>query len=206
MPAFVRRLTAVALAGVLAIAFSSVALAAAPTPVPLDPPPSDIYTCQTNGGGTVCRATEVAPYELEPLGIWCGSGAGAFEILDSGTRHIRAKRVYDTDGHWVSRTRTLLFKDAYLTNPLTGATVDYVQHNTDMDVFGVPSDFSTVTFTGHGVLSVTAPGSGAVLLEAGRVVVGPNGDLEAQAGPSDVSDYFGGNAEVAEALCAALGA
>lgn len=73
-----------------------------------------------------------------------------------------------------------------------------------MDVFGVPSDFSTVTFTGHGVHSVTAPGSGAVLLEAGRAVYEPNGDLEFQAGPSDVSDYFGGDAAVVGALCAAL--
>lgn len=201
-----RRIGASLLALCATFALSSSAAAAAPTPVPLDPAPPNGYECQVTGNGTTCRIEIFDSYELEPSGIWCGSGTSAFEILDSGVRHIRAVRFYDTAGHWTKRILRVQFSDAHLTNPLIGATVDYVQHNVDMDVFGVPSDFSTVTWTGHGVLSVTAPGSGAVLLEAGRVVYGPNGEQEFQAGPSDVNDYFGGDAAVVEALCDALGA
>lgn len=201
-----RRTGASLLAIFAALVVSSSTMAAAPIQVPLDPAPPDGYTCRVTGNGTTCRITIVNSYELEPLGISCGSGAGAFEILDSGVRHIQAVRFYDTAGHWTKRILTVRFSDAFLTNPLTDATIDYAQHNTDMHVFGVPSDFSTVTFTGHGVLSVTEPGFGAVLLEAGRSVFGPNGYLEFQAGPSDLSDYFGGDADVREALCAALGA
>jgi hypothetical protein len=44
-----------------------------------------------------------------------------------------------------------------------------------------------------------------VLLEAGVVKAAPGDELLHGGGPSDLSDYFGGNAAVADALCAAPG-
>jgi len=52
---------------------------------------------------------------------------------------------------------------------------------------------------------MTAPGFGAVLLDAGRIVVGPSGDLEFQAGPFEVERYFEGELSIVDDLCAALG-
>jgi hypothetical protein len=54
-------------------------------------------------------------------------------------------------------------------------------------------------------MSINLPGLGIVVHEAGRTVVGPSGDVEAQSGPSDLSDYYGGDASVVAELCAALG-
>ncbi|HEX5827736.1 MAG TPA: hypothetical protein VFY23_09465 [Candidatus Limnocylindrales bacterium] len=83
-------------------------------------------------------------------------------------------------------------------------SIDYHQHNTDWDVLAVPGDFSSSTRRGHGVLAMTVPGYGRVLLEAGVVKVAPSGEVEHWAGPSDLSDYFEGEAAVVASLCAAL--
>lgn len=198
---------AVSLSGLsLVMAMAPAVAAAAPPAQALNPEPPDFYTCKAVGAGTICDAHTIEPYELEPTGIVCGSGPGAFEIVDSGTRDVRATRWYDGDGNWTRRIRTFLFRDTRFTNPLTGQTLPYAQHNTDVDEFAVPGDLSTDTFTGHGHLSITFPGLGNVLNEAGRTVVGPTGDVESQSGPSELSDYYGGDAALVADLCAALGA
>lgn len=75
----------------------------------------------------------------------------------------------------------------------------------DNEVLGVPGDLDSVTLTSHGHLSMTAPGFGAVILDAGRIVVGPSGDIEFQAGPFEVERYFEGELSIVDDLCAALG-
>lgn len=188
----------------LALASAPAALAGKPTSTTLNPQPPDFYTCKAVGGGTICRASTIDSYEFEPTGISCGSGADAFEVLDSGTRHVNAVRYYDRDGNMTRRIRTLLFQGGHLTNPLNGTTIGYAQHNTDVDAFGVPGDQDTVSFTGHGVLSITVPGRGAVILEAGISRYGPMGDLDFQAGPADLSAYFAGDDAIVDDLCVAL--
>jgi len=170
----------------------------------LNPQPPDFYTCSATGGGTICRATTSDPYELEPTGIWCGSGSGAFEVLDSGGHVVRATRWYDTNGNLTRRERVGSFPGAHFSNPLNGASIGYQQRNTDWDVLAVPGDFSSSTWSGHGVLSMTVPGRGAVIIEAGITRVGPGDNLELQAGRTDLSDYYGGDASAVASLCAAL--
>jgi hypothetical protein len=172
----------------------------------LTPQPPDFYACTATGGGTICRATTSDPYELEPTGIWCGTGAGAFEVLDSGGHIVRATRWYDTNGNLTRRERVNDFPGAHLSNPLNGASIYYQQHNTDWDVLAVPGDLSSSTWSGHGVLSMTVPGYGRVILEAGVIKVAPGDNVEHQAGPTDLGDYFSGNASVIDDLCAALAA
>jgi hypothetical protein len=171
----------------------------------LNPVPPDTYSCRATGSGATCAASIVEPFELLPSGIFCGSGAGTYEVLDSGTRIVNAKRWYDRNGNLTRRERVTRFSGLHLSNPLNGRSVAYQQHNTDWDVLAVPGDLSTSTFTGHGHLTITVPGVGTVLHEAGRTIVGPDGMVEAQSGPSDLSDYFGGDAAVVAELCAALG-
>jgi hypothetical protein len=197
LPFVVRRLAGLVSGLSLTIALAPAVIAASPTIPTLNPEPPDVYTCEPVGAGAICRAHTVEPYHNEPTGIVCGTGAGTFEILDSGTRDVRATRWYDANGDLTRRERTLDFVGAHLSNPLTGTTLSYHQHNTDWDVLAVPGDLSTATFHGHGVLSVTAPGSGAVLLSAGVAVIAPDGTLLHR---GDQETF------IVEALCAAFGA
>ena len=178
--------------GLLALATVSPVAAAPPSAQDLNPPPTDIYTCDPVGSGTICRAHTVDPYENEATGIFCG----AVEILDSGIRDIRATRWYDGDGNLTRRFRTFLFRDAYLSNPATGWTLPYSQHNADTDELGVPGDFASATLSSSGHLSITAPGFGPAWVDAGHVVVSPEGDVLARSGVSLLD---------VDAVCAALG-
>ena len=180
------------------------ASAAPPTSPPLTPPPPPSYTCTDVGNGTICRSHTFVPYTGEATGIVCGSGAGAVELLDNGSRDIDATRWYDRNGNLLRRLRTFMF-DSWFSDPATGRTLAYTQHNTDNEILGIPGDLDSVTWTGHGHLNLTIPGVGAVIVEAGRTVVGPTGNIEFQAGPTDLSKYFAGNTAIVAPICAALG-
>jgi hypothetical protein len=170
----------------------------------LNPPPPDSYVCKPVGGGTICRSSTVEPFALEPTGIFCGAGGNAFEVLDSATRLVQATRYYDGNGNLTRRQRIFDFDGAHFTNPLTGATIGYQQHNTDWDVLAIPGDFGSDTWHGHGVLSVTVPGFGNVLHSAGVQVVGANGDLLHEGGRDELGAYYAGDASVVADLCSAL--
>lgn len=167
--------------------------------------PTDIYACRATADGAICSAHTVDPYEFEATGIFCGSGASTVELLDSGIRDVRATRWYDSSLNLVRRQRTFLFRDTHLTNPANGRTLSYSQHNTDNEVLGVPGDLASATLFSHGHLSMTAPKFGAVLLDIGQVIVGPSGNVEFRAGPTELGDYYAGQLDVVDDLCAALG-
>ena len=158
----------------------------------LNPVPLDIYTCSAtgNGDGAICFAHTVEPYENEATGLMCGSGAGAYEILDSGIRDIHAKREYDSNGDLTRRLRNFLFRDAHFTNPLNGHTLGYSQQNTDIATLTVPGDLSSAVTPERGHITLTVPGLGLVIHESHN--------------QSDFIPYFGGDASVIAELCAAL--
>ena len=200
-----RRPAVVVILAIVALAAAPVTLAAGIDPGTLNPAPPDFYSCRATGDGTICRAHTIEPYDLEPTGIFCGSGAGTVEILDSAIRDVDATRWYDREGNLTRRQRTFLFRNAVLTNPANGQTLPYSQHNTDNEVLGVPGDLDSVTLTSHGHLSIAAPGFGVVIIEAGQIVVEPDGNVEFQAGPFQMDRYYGGELELVDDLCAALG-
>jgi hypothetical protein len=203
----VRRPAVVRIAILTAVATLSIpgVASAAPTPMPLNPVPPDSYICQVTGAGTTCKSHTLEPYSAEGTGIICGSGATAVELLDNGTQDVDATRWYDRDGNLTRRIRTLLFRGSFLSDPATGKTIGYSQHNTDVDDLAVPGDFASSTFTGHGHLNITVPGAGAVIVDAGRQVFDPAGNLEFSAGPTDLDSYFNGLTSVVGQLCAYLG-
>jgi hypothetical protein len=200
-----RRPAAVLVFAIVAFAAAPMTLAAGIDPGTLNPVPPDFYSCRATATGAMCRAHTVDPYEFESTGIVCGSGASTVELLDSGIRDVEATRWYDRDLNLTRRQRMFLFRETHLTNPANGRTLPYSQHNADNETLGVPGDLDSATLTSHGHLSMTAPGFGAVLLDAGRIVVGPSGDLEFQAGPFEVERYFEGELSIVDDLCAALG-
>lgn len=156
----------------------------------LNPVPPDIYTCSATGGGAICFAHTVEAYENEPTGLICGSGAGAYEILDSGIRDIHAKREYDSNLDLTRRIRTFLFRDAHFTNPLNGHTLGYSQQNTDIAVLTIPGDLSSAVSPDRGHLTLNVPGMGSVIHESHN--------------QSDLIPYFDGDASAIAELCAAL--
>ena len=193
--------------GLAAFTLASAAPAAAGQPVtqPLTPPPPSFETCKTVGNGFICEGARTMTYGPDDTGIACGSGAGAFDILDQGTHNQHAIRFYNTDGNLTKR----VIYDQYFsqfTNPLTGASIPYTQHNTTTDILAVPGDFTSATETTTGQTNFTVPHQGAVLLNAGRVVFGADGTLEFSAGPQGFLDFFNGNTAALDELCAALGA
>ena len=190
------RASIIAIVSVLAFALAGAARAGQPSTASLNPQPPDFYICAATGGGTICRAHTVDPYEFEATGIFCGTGADLVEILDSGIRDVTATRWYDGDGNLTRRQRMFLFRDAYLTNPATGQVLPYSQLNADNEILGVPGDLDSATLKSDGHLSITAPGFGIVLSDTGRTVFGPNGDVVAKSGLSLFD---------ADSLCAALG-
>jgi len=193
--------------GLAAFMLASAAPAAAGQPVtqPLTPPPPSFETCKTVGTGFICEGARTLTYGPDDTGIACGSGAGAFDILDQGTHNQHAIRYYNTAGDLTKR----VIYDQYFSqfsNPLTGAAVPYTQHNTITDVLAVPGDFTSATETFTGQNNFTVPHMGAVFLNAGRVVFGADGTLEFSAGPQEGFDYSNGNTAAVDELCTALGA
>lgn len=188
-----RRLAAVlSVLSLVAVLAPAIAIAAPPAVQVLNPEPPDFYTCSPNGGGTICRALTIDDYGPDATGIFCG----AVELLDQGTRTVKATRYYDGDGNMVRRQRIVDFDNTNVTNPVTGKTVDYQQHNTDWETFTVPGDLSSAVWSGHGALALTIPGAGIVILGTGVAVEDPDGNLLHRGGQDKL---------LVDTLCAALG-
>ena len=143
--------------GMLALASVSPAVAAPPSAQDLNPAPPDFYTCNPVGDRHDLPGAHGRP--VSRTSRPGSSAARSVEILDSGIRDIHATRWYDRDGNLTRRLRTFLFRDAYLSNPATGRTLPYSQHNADDEDLGVPGDLASATLSSSGHLSITAPGS-----------------------------------------------
>ena len=80
-------------------------------------------------------------------------------------------------------------------------------HDVISDVLAVPGDGSSATETTTGQFTITLPGTGALLLNVGRVVQRvADGFTEFQAGPHQFGDLINGDPTVTQKLCTALGA
>lgn len=194
-----------AAAAIGALALVPSAFGGQPVTQTLTPPPPSFYTCMAVGSGTICHGTITGSVGPEETGQGCGSGADAFNAFDQFSFVEHAARYYDEDGNLTKR----VLHDAssgQLSNPLTGATVPYIQRETHTSVLAVPGDLSTQSTTHTGVLIFTIPHQGQVALEAGRVIEGPDG-IEFRAGPQVFVDYYeNGDTSGVQELCSALGA
>ena len=198
------RVIAGLISGAAIIAGALVASAPASASPVLTPPPPSFVTCKMAGNQFICQGAATIPYGPSDTGFACGSGAGAFDIFDQGTIYYHTTRYYNTDGNQTKGVGYNLAVGQY-SNPLTGAVVPYKQHDTVTAVLAVPGDFTSATATVVGENNFTVPGMGAVLLNAGRVVYGPDA-VEFSAGPQQFNDYFEGNTAALDELCTALGA
>jgi hypothetical protein len=125
--------------------------------------------------------------------ITCGSFVvvGDFDV----TRTVTT--FYDSDGNAIRRVAHI-HVDGTLSNSVTGASFAFLREGTfTQDLI----DGSTVT-SGQRTL-VTAPGSGIVLQDMGRIVR-EGSVIVFEAGATDFLDYQGGDASGVQDLCQAL--
>lgn len=165
----------------------------------LNPAPPPWYTCRPAGTGTVCHGK----MSFEHFAGFDGSCPQGFDLLENGHSNETGARYYDTDGNLIRR----VLHDVYpvndplnvLYNSVTGTSVPYRTDGTESDAFAVPGDFASVTatFTGN-LYSITLPGQGMLVHDAGLLAFAPNSDVIDNHGPKML---FSG--EVQE-LCAAL--
>jgi hypothetical protein len=177
-------------------------------PNTLTPAPPDFFdaTCAWTGGQVQCDLAfvdPVSPFE-EPTGILCGSGGSQFEVLDTWSREVTGKRIYNGDGLLVRRH----FRDTWagtFTNSATGATVAYEQRNTYLHNLAVPGNPGSgeEQQTTHLRLMTRV---GSVVLESGRVVINHDEDAVVSAsGIHAFAAYFDdGDADALQPICAAL--
>jgi len=185
----------------------SAAQAVDPSTLIPPPPPEFNPVCKAVGVQTICDVTfNDPPVVAEPSGIVCGSGANAFEALDTSNRSVDGKRYYNAEGKLTERH----FHDmivGHLTNPLTGATVPYTQHDTTLHRLAVAGDISTGTEALAVHLRWSTPQGGTVLIDTGRTIVAdPDGTILFDAGQHPLDAFFAfGQADALQPICDALG-
>jgi hypothetical protein len=189
----------------LSLLGNTVALAAAPSLPPLNPPPPAFETCQATGDGAICRGEQgVYSAEFGPVGLFCGTAANPVELqIGQFSESERFTRYYNRAGDLVRRT----FHDqngGTVLNPATGLTALTTQVMNATDSLAVPGDFSTATNQGTGVVKFWMPGGGVLLRDVGREVIGPDGN-DIASGVHQLGMYFSGDHSVLGPLCAALG-
>jgi hypothetical protein len=177
-------------------------------PSTLNPPPPAEFNpvCKAVGDGTICDVTFIEPPVTdEPSGIQCGSGADASELLASGTRSVDGKRYYDDDGNLTRRHFHDLIVGSY-TNPLTGASAPFRQHDTIMHDLAVAGDITTGTEAVTVEIRVSTPRGGTVLIDAGRTVgAAVEGTPFFEAGQHPFDAYFiFGDTSALQPICDAL--
>lgn len=202
-----RTLVRAALAGLLG-AFALAGPAAARTPVDpgtLNPAPSDFFNaeCYAGAGGTVCTLRfSDDPIADEPSGIVCGGT----ELVFSQARSVVGKRYYDADGNLVQRHFREWMSGTF-TNPDTGKSLPWEQHDTIITNLSVPGDLASGTIKTSGLITrAWLPGGGSILLDAGTILEdSATGELIHEGGPHPFRDYFvNGDASALQPLCDAL--
>ena len=181
---------------------------AARTPVDpntLNPAPPDFFnaTCYQGAAGVICDlafADPANPIVDEPSGVLCGGT----ELLLSQNRWVVGKRFYDADGNLLQRHfREELIGE--LTNPDTGKSVPWIQHDTVLHNLSVPGDLDSGITRITGLTSrFYLPGGGTVLMDAGTSTQTVDA-LLFEAGPHPLNDYFvNGDAAAFEPVCDVL--
>jgi len=206
-------LFAVGLCAASALVPVSAGFAGQPVTQTPNPPAPSYYTCKTVGEGTICEGNppteSYGPIDtaLGPDPIVCGTGASAFDVFDTATDELTARRVYDADGNLVRRVLTDDYTFGEFSNPLTGATVPYSQSDIRTDVLAIPGDLGSATETTTWNIHYHAAGAGApVLVNTGRTVRSPDFTIEFRAGRLEFLDIFvDGDTSLLTPLCAALG-
>lgn len=174
-------------------------------PTTLNPAPPDFFgaSCFREGGHISCTLAFTDPEIVdEPSGFVCG----ATELTYSQSRSVVGKRLYDAGGDLLQRHFREQF-DGTLTNPVSGRSAVWTQHDTVLHNLSTPGDVGsgTIQFSGLG-FKVSVPGRGTVLTDAGTTLVDAATDEVVRvSGHHPLDDYFRlGDASAISAICDAV--
>jgi hypothetical protein len=174
-------------------------------PSTLTPAPPDFFnaTCLRDGGHITCTLAFQDPDVVnEPSGIVCGST----ELLFSQTRSVVGKRFYNADGALLQR-HFREYLGGTFTNPDTGRSATWTQHDTVLHDLAVPGDLATGTTKISGLMTrVSGVPGGTVLTDSGHTIIDPATDEVASASAHHPFDsYFRlGDTTALAPLCNAL--
>jgi hypothetical protein len=133
-----------------------------------------------------------------PAEFHCG-GSNGFDVNENGTTERQIVYRYDTNGNLTERITRVTSLQGTFSNATTGTSVPESGHFTITHNFQTPGDVSTDQETINGVFAtVTIPGQGIVLQDAGHTVYAPNGDVLQEGGHHQFQ-----NSQL-NGLCAAL--
>lgn len=176
-------------------------------PSTLNPPPPPQFNpvCTAVGFGTLCTIEFLETEGPDATDIICGSGPNSFAVVISDTRTVRGRRYYDQNGDLTQRHFREVFVGTF-TNPLTGASLDFVQSDTVLHNLAVPGDTSTGTEAITGSTRFSLPQGGVVLVDAGRTVLdASDGTILFEAGQHHFDAYFAyGDTSALQPVCDAL--
>jgi hypothetical protein len=141
----------------------------------------------------------------EVTDIICGTGANSFAVVSSDTRTVTGRRFYDQNENLTQRHFREVLVGTF-TNPLTGASLNFVQSDTILHNLAVPGDMSTGTEAITGSARISVPQGGVVLVDAGRTVLdASDGTILFEAGQHHFDDYFVfGDTSALQPICDAL--
>ena len=167
-----------------------------------------VDTCQPVGGGTICRFSHIEEVGPVDTGIVCGEGADAFDIFDQFVDHESRTFWFDENDNLTRFTDHDVYSFGQWSNPLTGATVPYTQHNVQTLVLAVPGDITSAiqTVTGENIYRV---GNGQFVLQAVGMQIfnWDQSELFASHGPNAFVDaFYEGDPHTFDRICAALAA
>jgi hypothetical protein len=176
-------------------------------PSTLNPPPPPEFNpeCKAVGDGTICTVAFTQLEEPGGTGIICGSGSNSFEVVGFDTRTVNGRRYYDRNGNLNQRHFREVMVGS-LTNPLTGASIDFVQADTVVHNLAVPGDIDTGTETITGLWRASTPHGGTVLIDVGRTLLAvPDGTTLSEKGQHPLSAYYEhGDTSAIQPICDAL--
>jgi hypothetical protein len=176
-------------------------------PSTLNPPPPPQFNpvCTAVGFGTLCTIEFVETHGPDVTDIICGTGANSFAVVGSDTRTVTGRRYYDENGNLTQRHFREVLVGTF-TNPLTGASLNFVQADTILHNLAVPGDVSTGTEAITGSTRFSLPRGGVVLVDAGRTVLdASDGTILFEAGQHHFDDYFVlGDTSALQPICDAL--
>jgi hypothetical protein len=164
------------------------------------------FSCHTVGGGTICQYSHVEAYGPLDTGLVCGSGAGAFDIFDQAVLNESGTVWFDENDNLTKVTDKDVYSFGQWSNPVTGTTVSYTQHNEEAFVLAVPGDFTSATDTITGENIYRARTGAPVLLSAGKQVFNfDQSQLISSHGPNAfVAAFYEGDPHAFDKICAAL--
>ncbi len=177
-------------------------------PSTLNPPPPPQFNpvCKAVGNGTICTIEFVETHGPDVTDLICGSGPNSFAVVSSDTRTVTGRRFYDQNGNLTQRHFREVLVGTF-TNPLTGASLNFVQADTILHNLAVPGDVNTGTEAITGSTRISRPQGGVVLIDAGRTVidVSSDGTILFEAGQHHFDDYFAfGDTSALQPICDAL--